>query len=750
MDNTDQITPYPSTERGAGGKLRKPPPRKPPASPYARPSSSSTTTNRRWISKLVDPAYRIIAGGATRFLPSFFSTSDSASTPVNPSSSNEEVQEAGKWRTGEQHNEDNLLKSNLHILPSELSKMANTGDGGSSKLNNSFDFDMPSHVQKEEQHENNKFSDIEQLLKGKKFTRDEFDHIVGLLNSRAIDVSNGEQRKENTNLTSRQDDGGLVVADKLPKVFNERRHEESNGVIRESSTPCVSKGRDEFGASPVEIARAYMDSRASEAGPSSKNMIQTVESTMLCNGEAAMKLCDPSPSKKSPTCWPGAVVHDAYTTPQTQGSKYGLLNHARTPYSRTLLMKSKSKLIHPPQGNYSHISSTPLRQSQTSLYLKDKSEVGASESGYGSVGPIRRTRHKVALRSTPQRPAYSSTPQRPAYSSMNSSQRQNSSFIEYSNSTVATSTGPGRMSSTRKPLGFEHSVPTVHMHTSLMAKKILEHIDRSVPTPKEKSAELKLATKWKNPESSVNTSTIFSNEYNGLVKLKDVSPCKYDELGGMNSTLRNENEGSRNVDIQPRESADKSIDITKEGTLASDLNVHNSIPRLTIDGTTQNFGSSQMFPMKSTYEDGLMALSSGGRYPSLVNQEKKTAANNAASKPVLAPISVKKPESNWTLASDNTSGFTFPVTAPSSVFSEPPTPSIMPLLVSTGNKHQPQEIPTQLSYSFGIKKSNPAVVFSFPSTSNIVHNDDGVIKYNFGSTDKARLSFSFGNTAVNC
>ncbi|PNY10470.1 nucleoporin-like protein [Trifolium pratense] len=179
MDNTDQITPYPSTERGAGGKLRKPPSRKPPASPYARPSSSSssTTTNRRWISKLVDPAYRIIAGGATRFLPSFFSTSDSASTPVNPSSSNEEVQEAGKWRTGEQHNEDNLLKSNLHILPSELSKMANTGDGGSSKLNNSFDFDMPSHVQKEEQHENNKFSDIEQLLKGKKFTRSDYSSL---------------------------------------------------------------------------------------------------------------------------------------------------------------------------------------------------------------------------------------------------------------------------------------------------------------------------------------------------------------------------------------------------------------------------------------------------------------------------------------------------------------------------------------------------------------------------------------------
>ena len=149
-------------------------------------------------------------------------------------------------------------------------------------------------------------------------------------------------------------------------------------------------------------------------------------------------------------------------------------------------------------------------------------------------------------------------------------------------------------------------------------------------------------------------------------------------------------------------------------------------------------------------QDVLMTLPSVGQYPSLVNQEKKTVANNAANKPVLAPISIKKPESKWTLASDNSSGFTFPVTATSSVFSEPPTPSIMPLLFSTGNQQQSEETSTQLSYSFGVKKLNPSVVFSFPSTSNTVDNDAGVIKYNFGSTDKARLSFSFGKTAVNC
>jgi len=87
-----------------------------------------------------------------------------------------------------------------------------------------------------------------------------------------------------------------------------------------------------------------MGSRASEAGPSSKNMIQTVERTMLLTDEAAIKSYDPSPSKKSPTGWPGAFVQHAYATPQSQGSKYGFLNHARTPYSKTLLTKSKSKV----------------------------------------------------------------------------------------------------------------------------------------------------------------------------------------------------------------------------------------------------------------------------------------------------------------------------------------------------------------------------------------------------------------------
>ncbi|KAI6681647.1 hypothetical protein NL676_035528 [Syzygium grande] len=66
----------PEPGRGAGGKVRRPPNRNPRATPYARPNSNRPPAaggGGGWLSKLVDPAYRLISGGATRMLPSLFS-----------------------------------------------------------------------------------------------------------------------------------------------------------------------------------------------------------------------------------------------------------------------------------------------------------------------------------------------------------------------------------------------------------------------------------------------------------------------------------------------------------------------------------------------------------------------------------------------------------------------------------------------------------------------------------------------------
>lgn len=67
--------------------------------------------------------------------------------------------------------------------------------------------------------------------------RDEFDRLVAVLNSRVMDLSNAEQRKENKNLTSRKDDEGLAVRHGFLKVSHEQRHEESTGAIWGTSTP---------------------------------------------------------------------------------------------------------------------------------------------------------------------------------------------------------------------------------------------------------------------------------------------------------------------------------------------------------------------------------------------------------------------------------------------------------------------------------------------------------------------------------
>lgn len=68
-------------ERGGGGKFKKPPSRKPPASPYARPLAVPARRGG-WLAKLVDPAYRLISGGASRIMPSFLTRAPSIAPPL--------------------------------------------------------------------------------------------------------------------------------------------------------------------------------------------------------------------------------------------------------------------------------------------------------------------------------------------------------------------------------------------------------------------------------------------------------------------------------------------------------------------------------------------------------------------------------------------------------------------------------------------------------------------------------------------
>lgn len=101
----------------------------------------------------------------------------------------------------------------------------------------------------------------------------------------------------------------------------------------------------EISASPIDIARAYMASRTTDEGQD-HNFISKSGKAQPTDEVARKPLLFPSPSPKPSICWPGALVHDRHgqTTPQRQRARNGFHDFPRTPYSRTILSKSTTKV----------------------------------------------------------------------------------------------------------------------------------------------------------------------------------------------------------------------------------------------------------------------------------------------------------------------------------------------------------------------------------------------------------------------
>lgn len=700
-------------DRGVGGKLRKPPSRKPSTTPYARPPlSQAERGRRRWLSSVVDPAYRLIAGGATRLFPSFFSKSNSLSALPPPN-----VQNHDEWHT---ETEQNATGDEDHCdLNNGISRTSETaGPSKADELKSGSDFDGD---KKGALSDEIGLSEIEQLLKGKKFSRDEVNHLMEIIHSRAVEHPTVDHENRNQTISTAEKGKGVVITDDFPKTSSEDKQEDLNKAIWGTSTPLPQSAiRDEVGASPIEIARAYMGSRTSEIDFSSENTVSKDERAILHGDEFSSKPFIPTPSSKPSTCWPGSMVKDQrdYLTPQTEGGRFGLQSFPRTPYSRTIYSKSKSKLTQLQSGNDKapRTLSTPWKQSQTPMYGQPRDD--ALDGGYGSVGPIRKSRHKIVAQ-TPTRgsPYVHSSP-------IGSSRVENSNvtkgFLPASKKnfeSVGLSGNSQIPASDKKTSGF--GVPTVHPQSSLIARTILEHIDRNQPTPKDKSEELKLAIAWKKPLSS-GVASVNQNGHDSLPLVGGSSSRKLiNQDFQKNSAHENAYKGNSLFKIPPLENTVKATDV--------------------VNTSPSGDGRDGRSLVKSTHEDfpkiGLNAV--GSEVP---NQQKKPPSQSSATKRVFPSIAIDKPDSKWAFSSGNSSGFTFPVSTSSAVFSEPPTPSLMPSFLGSSQQHQLKDVDAVPTYEFGSKKSAP-LAFSFPSTSAEIQNDDASdIKFSFGS-DKPTLAF---------
>ncbi|XP_073155684.1 uncharacterized protein [Henckelia pumila] len=585
------------------------------------------------------------------------------------------------------------------------------------------------------------FLRIEELIKGNTFSRDEISHLVAILNSRVY-IELEEQSRRDARGDSEQE-GWIHEIPRTPAGDIQRVIDRDTlGTFPEKSDVPLG-----VGASPIDIARAYMAGRTLEQDHGLNSCMSKGEKAEPSN-KFAQQPPVPSPLHKPSICWPGAVLNDhhGYQTPQSQRSRYGLRDFPRTPYARTISSRSTAKLN---SSSRFVDTATPFQQSPTSIYGQVRSTVDSVDV-YGPVGPIRRIRNKFASDVRPRESMILSSPKDVP------SEKLNSNFFSGFLPPTKKNLEPGETSGISKSLtdanasGFSNKdVQNANSFRSPAIKKILEHLDRNKPTLKEKEAEIKLVTDWRKFPSDagdiIHEDNISSLHSGDLASLKNVGLSDLNSHVETNKSTNSSNYFGKFHDEGMDMATKDAVNVNPKApsTIFSDsgmvpgTNAVSSLGFGPSSGPVVNNSNENAFVTTSHGQEKNVffpptRLSNGPDLKASTNSAASGLSKNHGNKPSLPSISISKPEIR-AFNSDNGPGFTFPVCTAAGVLSEPPiTPSILPSA----------SIIPQPTYSFGASKSNPNLVFSFPSTSNASINDGSDLKFSFGSDKKTRLSFS--------
>ncbi|XVF00062.1 hypothetical protein REPUB_Repub03eG0253600 [Reevesia pubescens] len=362
---------------GAGGKFRKRPFRSTTkTTPYDRPPTairnpSGTGIRNGWLSKLVDPAQRLITYSAHRLFASVFRKRLPPPPPHPPQAPESEANQEARENPPASTSTDPLVVQGT-IMGCE-NPSDHTDEGG--------------------------VAELEEILKQKTFTRSEIDHLTSLICSRTVDIPGGNEGKR---------------SEVKPVVSHDKKEEFPRTPVREKGTenhliltPVVnSTVLDEDVASPAELAKAYMGSRPSKVSVSMLGL-----HNQMPRGESALRSNKIFPSK-SPTMSvvPRSSGHfgslgNGLVTPRSRG-RSAIYSMARTPYSRVNSAAVLKGAATASDAFGGPLSSSPSqsaweqnRISGSRLgVLKRRSSV--LDNDLGSIGPIRRIRQKSNLLSS--------------------------------------------------------------------------------------------------------------------------------------------------------------------------------------------------------------------------------------------------------------------------------------------------------------------------------------------------------------
>uniref|UniRef100_A0A0D3EDV4 CCHC-type domain-containing protein n=3 Tax=Brassica TaxID=3705 RepID=A0A0D3EDV4_BRAOL len=694
--------------RGTGGKLKRQTARRhTTTTPYSRPPQNQVQRSRPWISRIVDPAYRAISSGATKLLPYFFSSAPES----------EEQQHQDKLQDDLQENDPSSVTPSLNEPKSESIEEGGTSSTSNIKESN-FNISAQA-ISNRAKKDGDAISELERLMHGKTFSLAETDRLIEIINSRAIDLPD----------VAREDIMEIPTRERAKKSvsFLDQKEEPSGdkdaGIdLWATPTPLAKSvtfegGKrvgDEAGLSPAELAKAYMGGQA----PSSSSQGFVARNESLDQGMLVANSSGASPSSKPSAGWPGVKLNEqsGFATPQSQRENFGIRSFPRTPYPRSILSGSKSQLMQLQDNSRKRLNTlqSPSQSVQT-RYGQLKLNKG---SDGGLFGPSRRSRQSATM--SPY-----SRPSRGRFE--NSANKKISEAGESSNLSVSQTTTFG------KHIGLEAGTPTVPRHSSQIAKTILDHLERTLPTPKNKSDELKLATSWRFPESSKTVEQSSSN----INKVNKDGPAKLNE------------DIPKFFSHNPPSSVPKLSEVPTgdiQNTMAKTASASNGILSGSSSGTTLQYELGK--PKDATKA---VSYSFGGEPANFPKPPSHSLGNNKRS---LSSISVAKPTyQRWAVPSGSNASFTFPVSSSSdgAATPEPTTPSIMPSTttpsggVAITSQHEATKDDEIPQFGFGGNRRGDdklPLVFAFPSMSDEMNNEKlGDIKFTFGSNKAERISF---------
>ncbi|KAL6638006.1 hypothetical protein ACP70R_025578 [Stipagrostis hirtigluma subsp. patula] len=480
------MEPSPYAGAGAGGKIRRRPAPRSAATPYDRPPAAAAAHRLAaaaaaassgpggegggggggggWVSRLVDPASRLISGGAARLFSSVFrkrlAPAPAPASPQPPLSS-----PTGKNTQPKQDLPESTYVDSTPVL-----------EGGTGKGKNSVGTS-----------DDKALSEVEHLLMRKTFTRKlvEFDRLTDLLRARTVesDLPSSAVSCEEKNKESVRIDGIGGESVRIDGVGGSTSHRMAADDSPTVKVPSIDAN------SPAELAKQYMSSRYSREPQPSSLRSRLFHENKGEAGNIAYDRGSGSPFVRAPVEIgnknPGLPVN-GYMTPGLRG-RSAIYRMSRSPYFKG-----------PSSSSDMNMSPFSLAQRPQSLHAGGSQVLkrrGADlENELGSIGPIRRIRQKSNMM-PPFRDAHSSPQAKLLVTRTNGSDfTEGGSSVQDSLSSKRLLLGTGQSVQpleSHKDGGDGKSrdnIPSVPPQSNKMAEKIFEQLNIIAPSPKEKQS----------------------------------------------------------------------------------------------------------------------------------------------------------------------------------------------------------------------------------------------------------------------